>query len=91
LTVCVKFNHDNAASTDRPPGSNTAPVPHDATTTANAIANSTSNTKSKKRGSRPAFRRQRKRAAAAAGLRLVGRELLRSTLSSVPVPDPSIV
>ena len=83
----------NAASADRPPDSSTAPVPHDATTTANAIANSTSNTntKSKKRGSHPASRRQRKRAAAAAGLRLVGRELLRSTLPSVPVPDPSIV
>ena len=75
-------DHDNAdaASTDRPPDSSTAPctqaaqrasanctpVPHDATTTANAIVSSTSNTKSKKRGSHPASRRQRKRAAAAA-------------------------
>ena len=97
-------DHDNAdaASTDRPPDSSTAPctqaaqrasanctpVPHDATTTANAIVSSTSNTKSKKRGSHPASRRQRKRAAAAAVAASAASSPEHMSPTTSPSPDP---
>jgi hypothetical protein len=83
------YNHNaNDASTERPPDSRTAPVPHDATTTANAIVSSTSNTKSKKRGSHPAPRRQRKRAAAAAVAASAASSPEHMSPTTSPSPDP---
>jgi hypothetical protein len=78
----------NAAGTDRPPDSSTATVPHDATTTANAIVSSTSNTKSKKHGSHPASRRQRKRAATAAVAASAASSPEHMSPTTSPSPDP---
>ena len=96
------YDNADAAITDRPPDTSTAPctqaaqrasanctpVPHDATTTANAIVSSTSNTKSKKRGSHPASRRQRKRAAAAAVAASAASSPEHMSPTTSPSPDP---